>query len=305
MAATPDLQRQALRAKLVAARQALPDRLERAVALQNVLRVWLVSRGETSIGAYWPIKGEFDPLPALYRWSEASGDGDMRRIGLPVADRATGLLRFRVWYPGCEMELDAYDIPKPKDTDEFQPRLLVVPCLGFGPGGVRLGYGGGFFDRTLSALEPRPYTVGVSYTHGFLPFLRSASDFDAFNEAYGGYFPKDGPPRTTVEAAVPREGFLVETFLEIVGKSDRDRADLQQGQVIDQPIIGIGREYSHPHARRDAPAAQDFHRRGAMPAQFLIAAPDRGPVLDGVDGAPAVAEIGDQIAQIQAVFGMV
>jgi len=119
MAATPDLQRQALRAKLVAARQALPDRLERAVALQNVLRVWLVSRGETSIGAYWPIKGEFDPLPALYRWSEASGDGDMRRIGLPVADRATGLLRFRVWYPGCEMELDAYDIPKLAGPADF------------------------------------------------------------------------------------------------------------------------------------------------------------------------------------------
>ena len=171
---TPDTDRQALRAKLIAARQALPDRLERAVELQNVLRVWLVGRRETSIGAYWPIKGEFDPLPALYRWSEASGDGDMRRIGLPVADRATGLLRFRVWYPGCEMELDAYDIPKPKDTDEFQPRLLVVPCLGFGPGGVRLGYGGGFFERTLSALEPRPFTVGVSYTQGFLPFLRAS-----------------------------------------------------------------------------------------------------------------------------------
>jgi len=83
------------------------------------------------------------------------------------------LLRFRVWYPGCEMELDAYDIPKPKDTDEFSPQMLVVPCLGFGPGGVRLGYGGGFFDRTLNALKPRPFTVGVSYTHGFLPFLRT------------------------------------------------------------------------------------------------------------------------------------
>jgi 5-formyltetrahydrofolate cyclo-ligase len=174
MAATPDTERQALRAKLVAARQALPDRLERAVELQNVLRVWLVGRREKSIGAYWPIKGEFDPLPALYRWSEASGDGDMRRIGLPVADRETGMLRFRLWYPGCEMELDAYDIPKPKDTDEFAPQMLVVPCLGFGPGGVRFGYGGGFFDRTLKSLEPRPFTVGVSYTHGFLPFLRAS-----------------------------------------------------------------------------------------------------------------------------------
>ena len=59
---------------------------------------------------------------------------------------------------------------------EFAPAILVVPCLGFGPGGVRLGYGGGFFDRTLRALVPRPVTIGVSYTHGFLPMLRSSPD---------------------------------------------------------------------------------------------------------------------------------
>jgi 5-formyltetrahydrofolate cyclo-ligase len=161
-----------MRQKLIAARLALPDRLERAVELQNVLRAWLVGRSEDSIGAYWPIKGEFDPLPALYRWSEGGVDGTPRRIGLPVADRASGSLRFHVWYPGCPMEHDAYDIPKPKDTDEFRPKMLVVPCLGFGPGGVRLGYGGGFFARTLAALAPRPLMIGVSYTHGFLPMLR-------------------------------------------------------------------------------------------------------------------------------------
>lgn len=176
MAPSPETDRAALRKKLVAARQALPDRLERAVQLQSTLRVWLVGRREMSIGAYWPIKGEFDPLPALYRWSEGNAQGDMRRIGLPVADRTTSSLRFRVWYPGCEMEPDAYDIPKPKDTDEFVPQMLIVPCLGFGPGGARLGYGGGFFDRTLRALKPRPVTVGVSYTHGFLPFLRPSPD---------------------------------------------------------------------------------------------------------------------------------
>jgi len=165
-----------LRRRLVAARQALPDRLERAVALQQALRAWLVGRRETSIGAYWPIKGEFDPLPALYRWTEGGADGAPRRIGLPVAHRETKSLRFRVWYPGCETELDAYDIPKPKGTEEFLPEMLIVPCLGFGPGGVRLGYGGGFFDRTLRSLSPRPVTVGVSYTHGFLPMLRSSPD---------------------------------------------------------------------------------------------------------------------------------
>ena len=165
--------RDGLRKKLVAARLGLTDRLERAVALQQVLRVWLVGRQERSIGAYWPIKGEFDPLPALYRWAEGAPDDVTRRIGLPVADRESRSLRFHVWYPGCEMELDAYDIPKPKDTEEFEPEILIVPCLGFGPGGVRLGYGGGFFDRTLASLTPRPVTVGVSFTHGFLPLLRA------------------------------------------------------------------------------------------------------------------------------------
>ena len=161
--------RAALRSKLVAARQALPDRLERAVALQSALRVWLVSRTETRIGAYWPIKGEFDPLPALYRWSEAD---ETRRIGLPVVDREAGSLRFHVWYPGCPTELDAFDIPKPKGTEVFEPQLLLLPCVGYGPAGVRLGYGGGFYDRTVMALQPRPVTVGLCYSNGFLPMLR-------------------------------------------------------------------------------------------------------------------------------------
>ena len=165
--------RDSLRKKLVAARQALPDRLERAVDLQRTLRAWLVGRRETSIGAYWPIKGEFDPLPALFRWTEGAVEGVTRVIGLPVAHRETQSLRFHVWYPGCETELDAYDIPKPRGTEEFLPQMLVVPCLGFGPGGVRLGYGGGFFERTMAALTPRPLTVGVGFAHGFLPMLRS------------------------------------------------------------------------------------------------------------------------------------
>ena len=170
----PALDRDALRQKLIAARLALTDRLERSVQLQHALRVWLVGRQETTIGAYWPIKGEFDPLPALYRWTEGAPDGVVRRIGLPVKDRETGQLRFHVWYPGCPMELDAYDIPKPKDTEEFDPAILVVPCLGFGPGGVRLGYGGGFFDRTLAMVDPPPVSVGVAFAHGFLPLLRAS-----------------------------------------------------------------------------------------------------------------------------------
>ena len=95
-----DADRSQLRRKLVAAREALPDRLERAEELQNVLRAWLVGHRVSTIGAYWPIKGEFDPLPALYRWSEAAEEPDERIIGLPVVDRTTSALEFHMWFPG-------------------------------------------------------------------------------------------------------------------------------------------------------------------------------------------------------------
>jgi 5,10-methenyltetrahydrofolate synthetase len=161
----------ALRRELVQQRLNLPDRLQRADRLQEVLRIWLVDKPDTVIGAYWPIKGEFDPLPALHRWKE---DGELldepqrRRIGLPVIDKRHKTLTFHAWYPGCPMEEDAYGIPKPKDTELIVPTLLLVPCVGYGPGGYRLGYGGGFYDRTLAALQPRPVTVGLGYTQGYV-----------------------------------------------------------------------------------------------------------------------------------------
>lgn len=166
------------RGKLIAERQRLPDRLARNEALQRVMRVWMVGRSDTVVGAYWPIKGEFDPLPALHRWQEAANVEDaraarqQRRIALPVIDKTAGTLRFHVWYPGCPMEEDAYGIPKPKDTEVVQPTLLFVPCVGYGPAGVRLGYGGGFYDRTLSQLRPRPVTVGLAYASAFVPWLQ-------------------------------------------------------------------------------------------------------------------------------------
>jgi 5,10-methenyltetrahydrofolate synthetase len=54
--------------------------------------------------------------------------------------------------------------------------MLILPCVGYGPGGVRLGYGGGFYDRTVAALQPRPVTVGLCYSNGFVPMLRGEPD---------------------------------------------------------------------------------------------------------------------------------
>ena len=162
----PSRDKKVLRRQLQAERQTLIDRHQRAMHLQEVLRVWLMGRADVAVGAYWPIKGEFDALPALYRWAEAD---DKRCIGLPVMDKATKQLSFHMWFPGCEMEEDAYGIPKPKDTEVIVPTLLFVPCVGYGPGGYRLGYGGGFYDRTLATLQPRPFTVGLGYAQGWLP----------------------------------------------------------------------------------------------------------------------------------------
>ena len=127
------------RADAKAERMNLVDRMQRSEQLQGVLRVWLTQREDVTVGAYWAIKGEFDPLPALHRWTEGAGhgtgDGPPRRISLVM------------------------------------PTLLLVPCVGFGPKGLRLGYGGGFYDRTLAALEPRPFTVGIGYRHGYIDWL--------------------------------------------------------------------------------------------------------------------------------------
>jgi len=167
-------QKKALRQRLLEERLALPDRQARCNLLQRVMRIWLVHRPDTVIGAYWPIKGEFDPLPALHRWKE---DGELldepqpRRIGLPVVDKVHKTLKFHAWFPGCPMEEDAFGIPKPKDTEVIVPTLLFVPCVGYGTGGNRLGYGGGFYDRTLATLEPKPFTVGLGFTNGFVDDL--------------------------------------------------------------------------------------------------------------------------------------
>ncbi len=163
--------KKALRKRLIAERLALADRSDCAARLQEVLRIWLVGRPDIAIGAYWPIHGEFDPLPALHRWKE---DGELidlpepRSIGLPVIDKQHKTLKFHAWYPGCPMEEDAFHIPKPKDTETLTPTLLFVPCVGYSYGGYRLGYGGGFYDRTLATLTPKPFTIGLGYHIGYL-----------------------------------------------------------------------------------------------------------------------------------------
>ena len=110
------------------------------------------------IGFCWPYKGEFDARFAVRAWRKLGAQAALPEV---VQNRAP--LQFRLWRPGVAMRAGVYDIPVPVDTAVVTPDVAIVPMNGFDEQGYRLGYGGGFFDRTLAACEPRMVAIGVAY----------------------------------------------------------------------------------------------------------------------------------------------
>lgn len=102
------------------------------------------------VGAgYWPIKDELDPRPAMSMLRERGFD-----LALPVAEAVAGPLTFRAWSSEMPLTPDGKGIPSPPETAAVvTPALLLVPLLAFDARGRRLGYGAGFYDRTLASLR--------------------------------------------------------------------------------------------------------------------------------------------------------
>jgi 5,10-methenyltetrahydrofolate synthetase len=119
-----------------------------------------------SFAFYWPMPGEPDLRKAAAAWSRAGA-----AASLPETVRGEPLT-FRPWTPGCAMRAGIWNIPVPDTTAEAGPAVLLIPCLGFDSQGYRLGFGGGFYDRTLAARAPRPPAVGVGYSACELPSIR-------------------------------------------------------------------------------------------------------------------------------------
>jgi 5,10-methenyltetrahydrofolate synthetase len=84
-------------------------------------------------------------------------------MALPVATAHGRALTFREWRPGVRMARGLWKIPYPADGAEVLPDVTLAPLVGFDAAGFRLGYGGGFFDRTLAVLRPRPLVIGIGY----------------------------------------------------------------------------------------------------------------------------------------------
>jgi 5-formyltetrahydrofolate cyclo-ligase len=120
----------------------------------------------TVIGFCWPFKGEFDPRFAVRHWRERGATA-----ALPEVVTKAAPLQFREWWPGAPMKPGAYDIPLPDGTQVLVPDIAIVPMNGFDEQGYRLGYGGGYFDRTLAALGRRVLAIGVSYEALRLPTI--------------------------------------------------------------------------------------------------------------------------------------
>ena len=157
--------RKAMREKLIAARAALPAATldEYRQRIDRSLELSFPGLAHCRLAFCWPIKGEYDARHFARTLRERGA-----LTALPVVVAPKKPLVFREWHPGVTLAVGALNISYPVDSPEVQPNAVILPMNGWDAQGYRLGYGAGFFDRTLASLEKRPITIGVSYELGRL-----------------------------------------------------------------------------------------------------------------------------------------
>lgn len=160
--------RREARRRILAARVALPPTLRQGMTAALTERLLpLLEGAESPVSFYWPFRGEPDLRP-LMRALAAEGC----ELALPVVKAAGAPLAFRPWEPGCAMGRGVWDIPIPATDLEVTPRTLIAPLVGFDSELYRLGYGGGFFDRTIAAMKVPVEVIGVGFAMFQLPSIR-------------------------------------------------------------------------------------------------------------------------------------
>lgn len=152
-----------MRRRCLAAREALDEaaRATASAAIEARLSALLAAREPATLGFCWPIRGEFDARPLVLGlldqgWCAA----------LPVVARRDAPLVWRGWTATTPMTDDDFGIAVPVAAEVPLPQVLLLPLVGFDGAGYRLGYGGGYFDRTLATARPRPETIGVGFEVG-------------------------------------------------------------------------------------------------------------------------------------------
>lgn len=156
------------RAELIARREAVAaaDHRRWSASISAALEHGFPALQKGVVGFCWPHRGEYDPRPAMAFFQKHGAI-----LALPeVVNEAVNEMQdngaplcFRKWWPEAPMKTGAYAIPVPDNTEPVTPSALIMPMLGFDQQGYRLGYGGGYFDRTLAAFKPRPLAIGVAF----------------------------------------------------------------------------------------------------------------------------------------------
>lgn len=149
-----------LRTRLVAAREALPAETHARLSneIERHLAALLDALKPGVLAFCWPFRAEFDARPLVTAQLSRG-----LRACLPVVMDKDSPLEFRAWTPHSEMVEDRYGIHIPALGDTLRPDVILMPLNGFDEAGFRLGYGGGYFDRSLAAIEPRPRAIGVGF----------------------------------------------------------------------------------------------------------------------------------------------
>ena len=152
--------RKSERTRLLAQRTAIGAAQHAAwnAAITEALLQGFPSLASMVVSFYWPFKGEFDPRFAIHGWRCQGA-----RVVLPVVLEKNAPLQFRQWWPGVKTSAGVYGLPVPEGTAILQPDAALIPPIGFDSRGYRLGYGGGYFDRTLACLSPQPLKIGVAH----------------------------------------------------------------------------------------------------------------------------------------------
>lgn len=146
-----------LRAAGIAARKALTDRPRRSAAACAHLLGWLSMHApESVLAGYAPIRAEADPFPVL--------SAHLGLTCLPVVEGADQPLTFRLWRPGQGLEPGAFGIMQPiAGAEIIQPQVVIVPLAAFDRRGARIGYGGGYYDRSLEKLRAGGPVLAVGF----------------------------------------------------------------------------------------------------------------------------------------------
>jgi 5-formyltetrahydrofolate cyclo-ligase len=164
--------RRAERARLIAARESLDAATLEVLRRRIDAHLWHAFPGlaTAKLGFCWPIRGEYDARGLAQKLRERAA-----MTALPVVGAPRQPLVFREWHPGVALAPGPLGIPYPVDSDPVVPTALLVPMLGWDEAGYRLGYGGGFFDRTLASLATKPAVIGVSYELAKMKTIRPQS----------------------------------------------------------------------------------------------------------------------------------